>query len=193
MLICLFGTMLATNTLLDAKALRDVSEAEPGTDFTKPISKFETPALQTERARRSLQLRESPPEFEIDLLRTSLDSDPWQPGAQALLAFALISEDQDAPTKFNQALARSFELCLLCDEDLVKWRIDLVIAFWDRTDEANRKAAFEGVDFARWWYLDGEYLEALERRAARRNIPYAAYRSAVDTPIRPEEIRPAEE
>lgn len=192
-LVCLFSAFLATNTLLEARALDALKRADATFDFSKPVQQFEAPSLQTERARQSLRYGQPPPEYEIKLLKLSLAGNPAQPKAEALLAFAIISADETAVADFNDALARSFELCMLCDEDLVKWRIELVFAFWDRVSEDNRKAAFEGVDFARWWYLDADYLDTLEERAERSNIPYAAYRSAVDTPVRPEEIRPSAE
>lgn len=105
----------------------------------------------------------------------------------AYLELQLVSKDGDVSPAMD-ALAASFEACPFCHRDLLRWRLSFVLSNWEQTPEPLRRAAFDGADFLRWWYLDVEYLSAAREQAVGDGVPFDVYRSEVKTSVRPWEV-----
>lgn len=88
------------------------------------------------------------------------------------------------------ALQQSMVLCPLCSDDLVRWRFNFVLTHWRETPEMLRRLAFEQADILRWRGENAEFLAEMRIKAIRAGIPFDAYRSDVDTPVRSWDLRP---
>jgi hypothetical protein len=119
---------------------------------------------------------------ELDLLRAS----SW-----ATLAYLEARRNQG---KVNaaalDALGRSMDACPLCDQELIRWRFNFVLANWAAIPEDLRKRAFEHADLLRWIGPHAEFLAEMRFKARLQSIPFDAYRAAVDTPARSWDIAP---
>ena len=83
--------------------------------------------------------------------RRATELDPSRAFAWATLAYL---ETRQAGGKVNEvaldALTKSMDACPLCDQELIRWRFNYVLANWDDMPEAMRKRAFEHADLLRW-------------------------------------------
>ena len=90
--------------------------------------------------------------------------------------------------KVNQeslaALTRSMDACPLCDQELVAWRFNFVLANWTSIPDPLRRRSFEHADLLRWIGPNAEFLAEMRVKAIQSRIPFDEYRSAVDTPVR---------
>ncbi len=82
------------------------------------------------------------------------------------------------------ALTRSMDACPLCDEGLIRWRFNFVLANWQAMPEAVRHRAFEQADLLRWNGPNAEFLADMRAKAWTAGVPFDAYRAAVNTPVR---------
>jgi hypothetical protein len=48
------------------------------------------------------------------------------------------------------ALTKSMNACPLCDEGLIRWRFNFVLANWQAMPEVLRRRVFEQADLLRW-------------------------------------------
>ena len=120
---------------------------------------------------------------------TELDSS--RAFAWAQLAYL---ETRRASGKVNEAslnaLTRSMDACPLCDDTLIGWRLNFVLANWTAIPEPLRKRAFEQADVLRWIGPNAEFLAEMRIKARQNGIPFDAYRAAVNTPARTWDIGP---
>ncbi len=123
-----------------------------------------------------------------ELLLRALERDEGRPYAWTLLAFVETRRTGTFSADARDALARSLEVCPLCEKELLRWRLEFVITHWDEVPASIRAEVFRGADFLRWWHLDAEFLQIQKERAAARGIPFADYQRAVNSPVRPHEI-----
>lgn len=118
--------------------------------------------------------------------------DPSRAFAWAQLAYL---ETRRASGKVNEAslnaLTRSMDACPLCDDTLIGWRLNFVLANWTAIPEPLRKRAFEQADVLRWIGPNAEFLAEMRIKARQNGIPFDAYRAAVNTPARTWDIGPA--
>ena len=124
--------------------------------------------------------------------KRTVELDPSRGFAWASLAYL---EFRNAGGKVNPAalenLTRSMDVCPLCDQSLIRWRLNFVLAHWADMPEALRKRAFEQADVLRWMGDNAEFLAEMRFKAQLKNIPFDEYRAAVDTPARSWDIAPA--
>ena len=121
-------------------------------------------------------------------VEAALDKNPDQPYAWALLAYLDARSESGLGEVGLNALRRSYALCLVCNRDLIHWRLEFILANWPRVSEDIRLSAFESADFLRWWYLEYDYLARLRQTAHEAGIPFAAYQRKINTPVRPNEL-----
>lgn len=124
----------------------------------------------------------------IKLLEDALKEDPAHPRAWTLLSFLRTRNAGEFTADAEAALQRSNALCGFCERDLLRWRLTYTLQHWANTEESTRKAAFNGADFLRWWYLDYEFLNQVRADALERGISFDQYRRDVNSPVRPQEV-----
>jgi hypothetical protein len=117
--------------------------------------------------------------------RRATELDPSRASVWATLAYL---ETRRNEGKVNavalEALTQSMDACPLCDQDLIRWRFNFVLANWADVPEGLRKRAFEHADLLRWIGSHAEFLAEMRFKARLKGIPFDAYRAAVDTPAR---------
>lgn len=123
--------------------------------------------------------------------RRATQLDPTRASAWAILAYL---EVRQMNGKINDvalnALTKSMDACPLCDEDLIRWRFNFVLANWASMPEAIRERAFEQADLLRWIGPNEEFLAEMRYKAGLNGIPFDAYRAQVKTPARTWDIAP---
>jgi hypothetical protein len=120
----------------------------------------------------------------LNLATRATSADPSRASAWAQLAW---QEYRKATTVSNaslDALRKSMEACPVCEQGLIRWRFNFVLANWDKIPEDLRKAAFEQADILRWVGQNREFLGDMRLKAVRAGIPFDTYRTAVNTPVR---------
>lgn len=121
-----------------------------------------------------------------------VELDPSRGFAWATLAYL---DTRNAGGAVNDAalesLTRSMDVCPLCDQALIRWRFNFVLAHWNYVPEVLRKRAFEHADILRWTGDNAEFIAEMRFKARLEGIPFDAYRAAVDTPARSWDIAPA--
>src|SRR5262249_19200884 len=117
--------------------------------------------------------------------------DPSRAHAWARLAFLEYQGAQAATPKAVEAIDKSMAACPLCDGELVRWRFNFVLANWSSFPDPIRRKAFEQADMLRWAgsTADADFLAEMRAKALAAGIPYDAYRSAVNTPVRTLDIQ----
>lgn len=186
--VCLPGVALAAISLRDSMQVDAIEAGKIATVERLADQDVASPDVLKAIARHSILQGDEPIQYAIDRLEGSLERNPLQADAMALLAYAHALEAGKADSATNQALRESFSLCLLCDEDLTRWRLEFVLAYWPGIDEDNRMSAFEGADFLRWWHLEYAYIDQLRDHAEARGTPFSEYQRKVATPVRPNEV-----
>ena len=187
---CVGGLVLAWQDFNDQAQVRAVDAGATPLIDRLSDAEVSSPDILKSLARHSILHGEDPIDVAISKLRRSLEINPDQPDAHALLAYALALDAGRATEAVNIDLRESFRQCLFCDEELTKWRLEFVLAYWPGIDEGNRLSAFEGADFLRWWHLQYDYLAELRERSEARGIPFAEYQRKISTPVRPNEVPP---
>lgn len=82
------------------------------------------------------------------------------------------------------ALTNSMDACGLCDQELIRWRFNFVLANWNAMPETLRRRAFEQADLLRWMGSNAEFLADMRLKAGRTGIPFDSYAGAVSSPVR---------
>lgn len=127
--------------------------------------------------------------------------DPSRAFAWANIAWLKYLETHTVNSDVVAAIGRSMDACALCDQSLVRWRFNFVLANWDRFPEVMRQTAFEHADMLRWRGDNVEFLAEMRTRAVAKGIPFDAYRAGVKTPkpswetqapVVPETVAPVE-
>lgn len=117
--------------------------------------------------------------------RQAVAADPSRAHVWARLAWI---ETQKTDGKVNpaalDALSRSMDACPLCDQELIAWRFNFVLANWNAVPDPLRRRAFEHADLLRWIGPNAEFLAEMRVKARQNGIPFDAYRAAVNTPVR---------
>jgi hypothetical protein len=133
------------------------------------------------------------PDMEKALLaaRRTVEADPSRAYAWATIAYLEAGQAKAATPASIEALDKSMDACPLCSVELVRWRFNFVLSYWGAVPEATRRRAFEHADMLRWTDGNGEFLGEMKIKAERAGLPFDAYRSAVDTPVRGWDIEPA--
>lgn len=123
--------------------------------------------------------------------RRAVAIDPSRAFVWARLAWL---EAQKAGGRVNDAslgaLTRSMNACPLCDQELIAWRFNFVLANWQDVPDPLRRRAFEHADLLRWIGPNAEFLAEMRIKAKQNGIPFDAYRAAVETPVRTWDIMP---
>jgi hypothetical protein len=123
--------------------------------------------------------------------KKAVEADPSRSHAWALLAYVESVKAGKATPQALDALTRSMSACPLCDQDLIRWRLNFVLANWTAVPEELRRRAFEHADMLRWIGQNSEFLAEMRMKAVGAGIPFDEYRSAVDTPMRTWDLGPA--
>jgi hypothetical protein len=120
----------------------------------------------------------------LELAARVTEADPSRASAWAQLAWQEYRKGNAVSPASLDALRKSMEACPVCDQDLVRWRFNFVLANWDKAPEDVRKKAFEQADILRWIGQNAEFLGDMRLKALKAGIPFDAYRTAVNTPVR---------
>lgn len=116
--------------------------------------------------------------------------DPSRAGAWALQAYLESKRAKQVNAASLDALQKSMAACPLCDEELIRWRFNFVLANWAAIPDDIRRTAFEHADILRWMGDNGEFLAEMRIKAKQAGIPFDEYRSAVNTPVRTWDLEP---
>lgn len=111
-------------------------------------------------------------------------ADPTRASAWAQLAWQEYRKGGSVTPASLDALRKSMTACPVCEQGLVRWRFNFVLANWDKVPEDVRKLAFEEADILRWVGQNREFLGDMRIKAIKAGIPFDAYRAAVNTPVR---------
>lgn len=137
-----------------------------------------------------LALLVSHQEGALGLSRQTVAEDDARPYVWARIAW-LESEKAGGITPATlEALQKSMDFCPLCDQELIRWRFNFVLANWKAMPEELRRDAFEHADILRWRGLNAEFLAEMKVKSYRAGIPFDAYRAAVNTPVRTWDLGP---
>ncbi|HEX5007175.1 MAG TPA: hypothetical protein VFV70_08695 [Hyphomonadaceae bacterium] len=118
--------------------------------------------------------------------------DESRAGAWALQAYLESRKAKQVNAATLEALSQSMAACPLCSQELIRWRFNFVLANWAAVPDDIRRKAFEHADILRWMGDNGEFLAEMRIKAMQAGIPYDAYRSAVNTPVRTWDLAPLE-
>lgn len=117
--------------------------------------------------------------------------DPSRAFVWAELAYLEMQRADDTVNEASlEALTRSMDACPLCDQNLIAWRLNFVLANWSSIPDPLRRRAFEHADLLRWNGPNAEFLAEMRIKARQAGIPFDAYRAAVNTPARTWDIGP---
>ena len=117
-------------------------------------------------------------------------ADPSRAHVWALLAYLESTKSGKITPAAVEALDHSMKACPLCDQDLIRWRFNFVLANWGGFPDDIRRRAFEQADILRWIGQNREFLAEMRMKAMNAGIPFDDYRSAVDTPVRTWDLGP---
>jgi hypothetical protein len=113
----------------------------------------------------------------------AIEQDPNRPFVWAILAYVEQQQSGRITAAALDHLKRSMDLCPLCDQELVRWRFNFVLANWPAMPEDIRRRAFDHADILRWSGQNAEFLAEMRIKAEAAGIPYAAYRAGVQSPV----------
>jgi hypothetical protein len=166
-----FSLLQASDSVVKAELARG---GAPGanTAYVEMLAELGSqPATRNDEAALSLAVR-------------ATKADPSRASAWAQLAWQEYHKGSAVSAASLDALRKSMAACPVCDQDLIRWRFNFVLANWDKIPEDIRKAAFEQADILRWVGQNREFLADMRLKAVKAGIPFDAYRSAVNTPVR---------
>jgi hypothetical protein len=143
-------------------------------------------------AELGLQIEPQAEERSLLAAKRATAKDPSRAGAWAIQAYLETKRAKQVNAAALEALARSMDACPLCNQDLIRWRFNFVLANWAAIPESLRRKAFEHADILRWTGDNGEFLAEMRVKARQAGIPFDAYRSAVKTPVRSWDLEPLE-
>lgn len=118
--------------------------------------------------------------------RRAVSLDPSRAQAWARIAYLEYFEAHKVTPAAAEALGKSIQACRLCDQELVRWRFNFVLANWSAVPEPLRQQVFESADMLRWAGepADADFLAEMRTKAKAAGIPYDQYRAAVATPVK---------
>jgi hypothetical protein len=119
--------------------------------------------------------------------------DPSRAHAWAQLAWLETRKSGRVTSAALDALTRSMNACPLCSQDLIRWRLNFVLANWGAVPEDLRRQVFEQADILRWIGQNREFLAEMRVKAEGASIPFDDYQSSVKTPVRTWDLAPAPE
>jgi hypothetical protein len=157
-----------------------------GSDWSSSTSPDYLEAL----AEQGLGLAKPPVDTVRAAARRAVELDPSRASAWAQLAYLEAKQAGKVNPASIDALTKSMAACTMCDEELIRWRFNFVLANWVAMPEAVRRQAFEQADLLRWIGPNAEFLAEVRVKALQNGIPFDAYRAAVNTPIRTWDIGP---
>ena len=137
-----------------------------------------------------LYLEEPAIEPSLAAARRSVEADPTRASAWAKLAYLEYSKAGKVTPETIDALSKSMDACPFCDQDLIRWRFNFVLANWSVMPEAVRLKAFEQADILRWAGDNAEFLTEMKVASRQAGIPFGALQSAVNTPWRSWDLEP---
>jgi hypothetical protein len=143
-------------------------------------------------AELGLQVDPQEAELAMQAAARATARDPSRAGAWALQAYLETKKAKQVNAAALEALSKSMAACPLCSEDLVRWRFNFVLANWASIPDDMRRKAFEHADILRWMGDNVEFLAEMRIKARQAGIPFDAYRSAVNTPVRTWDLAPVE-
>lgn len=123
--------------------------------------------------------------------KRAVELDPARAFSWATLAYLESRRANGVNDEVINALSRSMAACPLCDQSLIRWRFNFVLGNWSAIPDELRRKAFEHADLLRWMGDNAEFLAEMRFKARLHDIPFDAYRAAVDTPARSWDIAPA--
>lgn len=123
--------------------------------------------------------------------KRAVDLDPTRAFAWATLAYLEAKRSNGVNEEVVDALMKSMTACPLCDQALIRWRMNFVLSNWEDIPDDLRRKAFEHADLLRWMGDNAEFLAEMRFKARLHGIPFDAYRAAVNTPARSWDIAPA--
>jgi hypothetical protein len=124
------------------------------------------------------------PETSLTAARKAVEADPSRAFAWARIAWLESAKAGKVTASSLDALTRSMDACPLCDGDLMRWRLNFVLANWSAMPEAVRSRAFEQAELLSWSGENAEFLAEMQVKSDLAGIPFAAYRAAVKSPVR---------
>jgi hypothetical protein len=116
--------------------------------------------------------------------QAAVQADPSRAHAWALLAYLETRKAGKVTPAALKALTSSMDACPLCDQDLIRWRFNFVLANWSAISEETRRRAFDEADILRWTGQHSEFLAEMRLKALGAGVPFDEFRSAVATPVR---------
>ena len=129
----------------------------------------------------------------LEAARRAIEVDPSRASAWAKLAYLEYMKAGKASPQSIEALSKSMEACPFCDQSLIRWRFNFVLANWNGMPEAIRLRAFEQADLLRWTGENTEFLARMKATATQAGIPFGELQSAVNTPWRAWDLDPLPE
>lgn len=194
---CVTGILLSVRIYGDHNAVRVLTSGRAQAEASPQVSDHQRATISPERlVARAMQLQADDGETLArakSMVEAALDKNPDQPFAWALLAYFDSRSDSGLGETGLEALRESYDRCLVCNRELIHWRLEFILANWPKVSEDIRQSAFESADFLRWWYLEYDYLAELRTNAQEAGIPFAAYQRQIKTPVRPNELPLAED
>lgn len=104
--------------------------------------------------------------------------------AWATLAWLEYSKAKTVTPAVLDLLTKSMDACPMCNQDLIRWRFNFVLANWAAIPEPLRVRAFEQADVLRWTGDNHLFLADMGIKANQAGIAFDKYRMAVNTPVR---------
>jgi hypothetical protein len=116
--------------------------------------------------------------------RQAVGADPSRAFVWARIAWLETARAGKVTASSLDALAKSMDACPLCDESLIRWRFNFVLANWAAMPETIRSRAFEQAELLNWSGKNAEFLAEMLLKSELAGIPFTAYRAAVKSPVR---------
>jgi hypothetical protein len=152
-----------------------------------------TPAYLEMLAELGVQPETKNHEAALAAAQRAVKADPSRAGAWALLAYLEYSKNTRVTPEALEALKASMDACAVCNQDLIRWRFNFVLANWADVPDDIRHRAFDQADVLRWLGPNREFLGEMRIKAEQAGIPFERYRAAVKTPVRSFDIAPQSE
>jgi hypothetical protein len=127
-------------------------------------------------------------ELGMQLLKAGLEQSPHNADALARLSYLQSLDAGRFSRDAAESLNLSIKQCGYCSKDLLRWRLQYVLLYWQDVPEQIRRSVFQGADFLRWWHSDHEFLADARRYAQSELIPFNQYQRAVGSQVRPHEL-----
>jgi hypothetical protein len=137
-----------------------------------------------------LQLDKPAIEPSLEAARQAVAIDPSRASAWAKLAYLEYVKAGKVTPQSIEALSKSMDACPFCDQALIRWRFNFVLANWNAMPETLRLKAFEQADVLRWAGENTQFLAEMKATATQAGIPFGELQSAVNTPWRAWDLEP---